>query len=83
MTRLPQALGKVPGRYLGRAESGQSSFTEGRFSRRGMDQRRTMVLMDGVQPPQNGTSQGVNWSTLHVDDVEHRRHTHQEGVNHG
>lgn len=70
VTRLPQALGKVPGLYLGRAESGQSAFTEGSFSLRGMDQRRTLVLIDGVQPLQNGTSQGVNWSTLHVDDVE-------------
>lgn len=70
VTRLPQALGKVPGVYLGRAESGQSPFTEASFSLRGMDQRRTLILMDGVQPLQNGTSQGVNWSTLHVDDVE-------------
>lgn len=70
VSRISDALLKVPSLYLGRAESGQTQSFEGGFSLRGMDTRRTLILLDGLQPLQNGNSQGVNWLTVFVDDVE-------------
>ena len=70
VSRISDALGKVPGLFLGRAENGQVQSFEGGFSLRGMDTRRTLVLLDGVQPLQNANSQGVNWLTVFTDDVE-------------
>lgn len=70
VSRISDALQKVPGLYLGRAENGQVQSFEGGFSLRGMDTRRTLVLLDGVQPLQNANSQGVNWLTVFTDDVE-------------
>lgn len=70
VSRISDALSKVPGLFLGRAENGQVQSFEGGFSLRGMDTRRTLVLLDGLQPLQNANSQGVNWLTVFTDDVE-------------
>jgi iron complex outermembrane recepter protein len=70
VSRITDALQKVPSLYLGRGENGQNNSTEGGFSLRGMSTNRTLVLLDGLQPLQNGNSQGVNWLTVFVDDVE-------------
>lgn len=70
VSRISDALQKVPSLYLGRGENGQSNSSEGGFSLRGMSTNRTLVLLDGLQPLQNGNSQGVNWQTVFVDDVE-------------
>ncbi|MES2950318.1 MAG: TonB-dependent receptor [Pseudomonadota bacterium] len=70
VSRISDALLKVPSLYMGRGESGQSNSSEGGFSLRGMSTNRTLVLLDGLQPLQNGNSQGVNWQTVFVDDVE-------------
>ncbi len=70
VSRVTDALQTVPGLYMGRGENGQSNSFEGGFSLRGMDTRRTLVLLDGLQPLQSGSSQGVNWLTVFPDDVE-------------
>lgn len=70
LSRITDALTAVPSLYMSRGESGQSSSSEGAFSLRGMSTNRTLVLMDGTQPLQNANSQGVNWLTVFVDDVE-------------
>lgn len=70
VSRISDALQNVPGLFLGRGESGQLATFEGSFSLRGMDRRRTLVLVDGLMPLQSGSSQGVNWLTVFVDDVE-------------
>lgn len=70
VSRVTDALHKVPSLYLGRGENGQSNSSEGAFSLRGMTTNRTLVVMDGLQPLQNGNSQGVNWLTPFVDDIE-------------
>lgn len=70
VSRITDALQSVPGLSTGRGENGQSNSFEGGFSLRGMDTRRTLVLLDGLQPLQSGSSQGVNWLTVFVDDVE-------------
>lgn len=70
VSRISDALQNVPSLFLGRAENGQTQSFEGGFSLRGMDTRRTLVLLDGLQPLQNANSQGVNWLTVFVDDVE-------------
>lgn len=70
VSRISDALQKVPSLYLGRAENGQVQSFEGGFSLRGMDTRRTLILLDGLQPLQNANSQGVNWLTVFTDDVE-------------
>lgn len=70
VSRISDSLQKVPGLYLGRAENGQVHSFEGGFSLRGMETRRTLILLDGLQPLQNSNSQGVNWLTVFPDDVE-------------
>lgn len=70
VSRITDALQAVPGLSTGRGENGQNNSFEGGFSLRGMDTRRTLVLLDGLQPLQSGSSQGVNWLTVFVDDVE-------------
>lgn len=70
VSRITDALQAVPGLSTGRGENGQSNSFEGGFSLRGMDTRRTLVLLDGLQPLQSASSQGVNWLTVFVDDVE-------------
>jgi iron complex outermembrane receptor protein len=70
VSRITDALHQVPGLSMGRGENGQSNSFEGSFSLRGMDTRRTLVLQDGLQPLQSASSQGVNWLTVFLDDVE-------------
>ena len=70
VSRITDTLAQVPGLAMGRGENGQSNSFEGSFSLRGMDTRRTLVLQDGLQPLQSGSSQGVNWLTVFIDDVE-------------
>ncbi len=70
VSRITDALQTVPGLSMGRGENGQSNSFEGGFSLRGMETRRTLVLLDGLQPLQSGSSQGVNWLTVFPDDVE-------------
>jgi iron complex outermembrane receptor protein len=70
VSRITDALWKTPGLFLGRGENGQSGILEAGFSLRGMTTARTLVLLDGLQPLQNGNSQGVNWLTVFPEDVE-------------
>ena len=70
VSRISDALAQVPSLYLGASSNGQVPSFTGNFTLRGMDASRTLVMMDGVQPLQNGNSQRVNWLTLPVDDVE-------------
>ncbi|MDP2154492.1 MAG: TonB-dependent receptor, partial [Sulfuricella sp.] len=70
VSRITDALNSVPSLFMGRGESGQKHSFEGGFSLRGMSTTRTLVLLDGVQPLQNANSQGVNWTTAFVDDIE-------------
>jgi iron complex outermembrane receptor protein len=70
VSRITDALLKTPSLFLGRGENGQSSTLEGGFSLRGMTTQRTLVLLDGLQPLQNGNSQGVNWLTVFPEDIE-------------
>jgi iron complex outermembrane receptor protein len=70
VSRITDALLKTPGLFLGRGENGQSAILEAGFSLRGMSTNRTLVLLDGLQPLQNGNSQGVNWLTVFPEDIE-------------
>jgi iron complex outermembrane recepter protein len=70
VSRVTDALLKVPSLFLGRGENGQSASFEGGFSLRGMSRQRTLALIDGLTPLQNGNSQGVNWLTVFPDDLE-------------
>jgi iron complex outermembrane recepter protein len=70
VSRISDALLQTPSLYLGRGENGQSQSFEGGFSLRGLSTTRTLILLDGVQPVQNGNSQGVNWLTVFNEDVE-------------
>lgn len=70
VSRISDALLQTPSLYLGRGENGQSQSFEGGFSLRGLSTTRTLVLLDGLQPVQNGNSQGVNWLTVFNEDVE-------------
>lgn len=70
VSRITDALLKTPGLFLGRGENGQSALLEAGFSLRGMSTARTLVLLDGLTPLQNGNSQGVNWLTVFPEDIE-------------
>lgn len=70
VSRITDALWQTPGLFLGRGENGQNGVLESGFSLRGMTTSRTLVLLDGLQPLQNGNSQGVNWLTIFPEDVE-------------
>lgn len=70
VSRITDALWSTPGLFLGRGENGQNGLLEAGFSLRGMTTARTLVLIDGLQPLQNGNSQGVNWLTIFPDDIE-------------
>lgn len=71
VSRVSDALGgAVPSLYLGASANGQMPSFTGNFSLRGMDASRTLVVIDGFQPLQNGNSQRVNWLALPVDDIE-------------
>lgn len=71
VSRLGDALTKVPSLYLGFNAFGQTQGGSGSgvFSLRGLNTQRTLVLMDG-QPLQDGNSQSVNWRTVMTDDIE-------------
>ena len=68
--RITDALPKTPSLFLRRGENGQSSTLEGSFSLRGMTTQRMLLLLDGLLPPQNGNSQGVNWLTVFPEHIE-------------
>ncbi|MBU1214732.1 MAG: TonB-dependent receptor plug domain-containing protein, partial [Gammaproteobacteria bacterium] len=71
VTRLGDALEQVPSLYLRGGALGQSQGTQGTssMSLRGIDQSRTLVLLDG-QPLQDAGSGKVNWRVPFVDDIE-------------
>jgi iron complex outermembrane receptor protein len=70
-TRLGDALDQVPSLYLRGGALGSSQGTQGTssMSLRGIDQSRTLVLLDG-QPLQDAGSGKVNWRVPFVDDIE-------------
>ncbi|GAB1232292.1 TonB-dependent receptor [Ferrigenium sp. UT4] len=70
-TRLGDALDQVPGLYLRGGALGLSQGTQGTssMSLRGIDQSRTLVLLDG-QPLQDAGSGKVNWRVPFVEDIE-------------
>lgn len=69
-SRVGDALGRVPSLYLESPAQGQSHTSSGAggFSLRGMDTRRSLVVLDG-QPLQNANSLSVDWRTVFMDDV--------------
>ena len=69
--RLGDALDQVPGLYLRGGAFGQSQGTQGTssMSLRGIDQSRTLVLLDG-QPLQDAGTGKVNWRVPFVEDIE-------------
>lgn len=71
VTRLGDALEQVPSLYLRGGALGQSQGTQGTsgMSLRGIDQSRTLVLLDG-QPLQDAGSGKVNWRVPFVEDIE-------------
>jgi iron complex outermembrane receptor protein len=71
VSRLGDALSKVPSLYLGFPALGQNqgSSGAGSFSLRGVDTRRTLVLIDG-QPIQDANSNNVEWRTVMTEDIE-------------
>jgi iron complex outermembrane receptor protein len=71
VSRLGDALSKVPSLYLGFPALGQNQGSSGAggFSLRGVDTRRTLVLVDG-QPIQDANSNNVEWRTVMTEDIE-------------
>ncbi|MDH2917167.1 MAG: TonB-dependent receptor [Gallionella sp.] len=70
-SRLGDALDQVPSLYLRGGALGQSQGTVGTsgMSLRGIDQTRTLVLLDG-QPIQDAATGKVNWRVPFVEDIE-------------
>ena len=70
-TRLGDALEQVPSLYLRGGAFGLSQGTQGTssMSLRGIDQSRTLLLLDG-QPLQDAGSGKVNWRMPFVADIE-------------
>lgn len=70
-SRLGDALDQVPSLYLRGGALGQSQGTVGTsgMSLRGIDQTRTLVLLDG-QPIQDAATGKVNWRTPFMEDIE-------------
>ena len=70
-SRLGDALDQVPGLYLRDGALGSSQGTSGTsgMSLRGIDQNKTLILLDG-QPLQDGRSGKVNWRIPFVEDIE-------------
>lgn len=70
-SRLGDVLSQVPSLYLRGGALGQSQGTVGTsgMSLRGIDQTRTLVLLDG-QPIQDAGTGKVNWRAPFVDDIE-------------
>ncbi|HEU0219327.1 MAG TPA: TonB-dependent receptor [Gallionella sp.] len=69
-SRLGDVLDQVPSLYLRGGALGQSQGTIGTsgMSLRGIDQTRTLILIDG-QPIQDAGSGKVNWRVPFVDDI--------------
>lgn len=69
-SRLGDVLDQVPSLYLQNGVFGQSQGTSGTsgMSLRGLDQNKTLVLLDG-QPIQDGRSGKVNWRIPFVEDI--------------
>ncbi len=70
-SRLGDVLDQVPSLYLRGGALGQSQGTIGTsgMSLRGIDQTRTLILLDG-QPIQDAGSGKVNWRVPFVEDIE-------------
>ncbi|MBK9160433.1 MAG: TonB-dependent receptor [Nitrosomonadales bacterium] len=70
-TRLGDALQQVPSLYVRGGALGQSQGTQGTssMSLRGIDQSRTLVLLDG-QPLQDASSGKVNWRIPFIEDIQ-------------
>lgn len=71
VSRLGDALNQVPSLYLQNGAFGGSQGTSGtsNLSLRGVDQSRTLILIDG-QPIQDASSGKVNWRIPFVADIE-------------
>ncbi len=71
VSRLGDALDQVPSLYLRGGALGQSQGTVGTsgMSLRGIDQTRTLVLLDG-QPIQDAATGKVNWRVPLLADIE-------------
>lgn len=71
VSRLGDALDQVPSLYLQNGAFGPSQGTSGTssMSLRGIDQSRTLILLDG-QPIQDASSGKVNWRIPFIDDIE-------------
>ena len=71
VTRLGDALDQVPSLYLQNGAFGASQGTSGtsNMSLRGVDQSRTLILLDG-QPIQDASSGKVNWRIPFTEDIE-------------
>lgn len=69
-SRLGDVLDQVPSLYLRGGALGQSQGTIGTsgMSLRGVDQNKTLVLLDG-QPIQDASSGKVEWRVPFVDDI--------------
>jgi len=70
VSRMGDVLDQVPSLYLRDGALGQSQGTSGTsgMSLRGVDQSRTLILLDG-QPIQDARSGKVNWRVPFVDDI--------------
>ncbi|TAN85389.1 MAG: TonB-dependent receptor [Gallionella sp.] len=70
-SRLGDVLDQVPSLYLRGGALGQSQGTIGTsgMSLRGIDQTKTLILLDG-QPIQDSGSGKVNWRVPFVEDIE-------------
>jgi iron complex outermembrane recepter protein len=70
VSRLGDVLDQVPSLYLRDGALGQSQGTSGTsgMSLRGVDQSRTLILLDG-QPIQDARSGKVNWRVPFIDDI--------------
>ena len=69
-SRLGDVLDQVPSLYLRGGALGQSQGTSGTsgMSLRGVDQSRTLILIDG-QPIQDSRAGKVNWQVPFIDDI--------------
>ncbi|HSM98247.1 MAG TPA: TonB-dependent receptor, partial [Gallionella sp.] len=70
VSRLGDVLDQVPSLYLRDGALGQSQGTSGTsgMSLRGVDQSRTLILLDG-QPIQDARSGKVNWQIPFAEDI--------------
>lgn len=70
-SRLGDVLDQVPSLYVRDGALGSSQGTSGTsgMSLRGIDQNKTLILLDG-QPLQDGRSGKVNWRIPFVEDIE-------------